>query len=809
MMLRGIVATLLCLVAAASADTGAWTGFRALGVAEGQLAVLEFVAVEGMREGGLVESVDVASGVASRCGVSVDCHCAELRKNNHRYGAFGSMGHLGDLWTIELTLVDAHTCTVEGTVFASESLSENEVAPRIAALARRLATPADSVAATATGTERTIDTTPAIVMTITRAQLQALQIRTLDDLLPFMPGYDVIDANWGGLVLNQGLPNTLLFLSNGISLVNGLNGFRSLGRDFRSSFTHVDRIEIVRGPGSVLWGQNAFLGVINMITEIPMRREPVLEAGLSAGTLNTQEAWVRGGQNRGLYRFTASVNAGRRIGPTSRLDDSPQASIGVPAPLPFGNAGVTHPAADTWLDVMVRIAVGKRIEASFQNLTSDIGFEISPSGPLLDEGAGGYWKKTHRLYGLELKQPLYDKPGASVNASVRGSRYEYYSDENFAIQPAWPDGPEPAMGGRDLRLGLRSLQGNDRPRTANQVELRVVHAYDQAIASKLTAGIGLLHMHTPASLATLAGISEEPSAITTSFGSKTFATLSAYAIEELVPVPWLVLSGGSRVQLDRPYASEDPWRFTAAFQGGAAINLGELGAKLVYSEGFRPPDAVQLFSTVGTMGNPDLRPETSRALAFEAHGTIESVLTLRAGADVTRVSDVIILDPIVGDPQFLYKPINQGQIDLLGAYAVAHLSLPLFDGRATYHIGALDETNPVGDGIPLARHTAALAAVWRPFADLSLFARGTFASPRRLRTVTADNAREPVKTLPTIRSAVGVSLADLYAGLDLELSVDNPLLLERDAPYRVDGTSAPLIERRRGTEVFATLRYDR
>jgi len=62
---------------------------------------------------------------------------------------------------------------------------------------------------------------------------------------------------------------------------------------------------------------------------------------------------------------------------------------------------------------------------------------------------------------------------------------------------------------------------------------------------------------------------------------------------------------------------------------------------------------------------------------------------------------------------------------------------------------------------------------------------------------------------PTARSALGVTVPDVFAGTDLELAIDNPLLLERDAPYRVDGTVTPLIERRQGTEIFATLRYDR
>jgi hypothetical protein len=220
-----------------------------------------------------------------------------------------------------------------------------------------------------------------------------------------------------------------------------------------------------------------------------------------------------------------------------------------------------------------------------------------------------------------------------------------------------------------------------------------------------------------------------------------------------------------------------------------------------------------VFSTVGTKGNPDLVPEYSRALAVELHARPIRDLVLRAGGDLTRVSDVIVLDPIVGDPDFAYTPINQGKIDIANAFVGAQLATgATLDAFGSYHLSGLRETDPLmppGEGIPIARHTAALGAVWRPLADLSVFVRGVYASPRRLRVNTAADPLARVKTQPTVRTTAGVSLADVLAGLDLELSIDNPLFLEHDAPYRVDGAIVPLVERRRGTEVFATLRYDR
>src|SRR5262249_19752878 len=280
------------------------------------------------------------------------------------------------------------------------------------------------------------------------------------------------------------------------------------------------------GPGAVVWGRNAFLGVVNVISEAPIRREPSVEAGVTIGSLDTEELWARASQNRGSYGFSASIDVGRRVGPVSEVPDSPQAVLGV-SPIPFGNGGTTAPRPDLWLDVMVRVAVAKRIEAIVQNHTSNVQFEISPRGPLLDPGQGGFWEKTHRLYALSATQPLYDTLCTHVALRGQASRYEFYSWENFAVQPLWPDGPAPADPTmQDFRLGLRSLQGNHHPRVANQLDVRLTSDYEGNFTSHFTGGVGVLDLRTPDSLATLTSIAQDPATQNVSFTKKTNESVS-------------------------------------------------------------------------------------------------------------------------------------------------------------------------------------------------------------------------------------------------------------------------------------------
>ncbi len=819
----------IVLAGTAHAEMAAWDGFQAIGVSEPQLATLSFVVQNALEETELVAGVLDDGTIAARCGLNVGCHCAHLRARRVRYGAFGSMGQLGDQWTIEMTLVDAHACSVASTAFLEESIRPDRVATRVAELARQLAVRPEEVASTATGggTSRPIDATPAIVTTFTRGQLRALDFRSLEDLLPYVPGFDVLQLNYGGIVLDQNLATTLLFLSDGVPLVNGLGSFRILGRDFRSSLSYVDRVEIVRGPGAVLWGQNAFMGVVNLISETPVRREAAVEAGVSVGTLETEEVWVRGEQNRGAYAFAAAVDIGRRVGPATYVEDTPYATVAVPMPLVFGNGGTTRPRADLWLDAHLRLAIERRVELTVQNLTSDVEFEISPRGALLEPGLGGRWSKTHRLYALRGEQPLFTDSGARLALRGTVSRYELYSWERFAIQPRWPAELEQPMGAaRDLSTGLTSVQGNDRPRAAHQADLRMVHEIapsgldgPRGLRNQLTVGLGALHMRTPASLATLTGIDEEPASHNVSFKAKHFLTLSSFVFDELSPVPWLALNAGARLQLDKPVDADvtpgappldrATWRLTARLQGGAAVRSGRFGAKLVYAEGFRPPDGVQRFSRVGTEGNPALVPEQSREVAALASVEMFDGLTVRVGGNLTRITKLILLDPTaVTDPIFAYKPVNRGEIDVASGYVEMQLTRRHLDVFGNWHVSDLRESDPLGEGIPIARYTAAAAAVWRPLTDLSLFVRGAVASSRRVQLQRADGVSRR-DTDWTVRTAVGLTLSDVIDKADLQLRIDNPLLREQELPYQVDGAITTTIELRRATELFAVLRWDR
>jgi iron complex outermembrane recepter protein len=78
-------------------------------------------------------------------------------------------------------------------------------------------------------------------------------------------------------------------------LVLGPTGFVTRPRDS----WNLDRIEILKGPASVLYGEGAVAGAVNLVTKRPLRGASGSEAFLSYGSFNTLRAGVGSGGTLG------------------------------------------------------------------------------------------------------------------------------------------------------------------------------------------------------------------------------------------------------------------------------------------------------------------------------------------------------------------------------------------------------------------------------------------------------------------------------------------------------------------------------
>lgn len=112
---------------------------------------------------------------------------------------------------------------------------------------------------------------PASVTIITADEVKKYGYRTLADILASAPGlYVSYDRDYSFLGVRGVNPgdynNRELLLVDGHRINNSLTDGAAIGTDFILDVDLIDRVEIVRGPGSSLYGNNAFFGVINVIT---------------------------------------------------------------------------------------------------------------------------------------------------------------------------------------------------------------------------------------------------------------------------------------------------------------------------------------------------------------------------------------------------------------------------------------------------------------------------------------------------------------------------------------------------------------
>jgi outer membrane receptor for ferrienterochelin and colicins len=132
----------------------------------------------------------------------------------------------------------------------------------------------EPVVTTASKSAETASTAPAISTTITAEDLRRYGMHSLDEAIDFLSlgvvtqnPLKAVDIGARGVLLPSDHGDHFLLLVNGHAINNGLFGGADYGHGLGIALEMVDHIEVVLGPGSVLYGSNAMLGVINVITK--------------------------------------------------------------------------------------------------------------------------------------------------------------------------------------------------------------------------------------------------------------------------------------------------------------------------------------------------------------------------------------------------------------------------------------------------------------------------------------------------------------------------------------------------------------
>jgi vitamin B12 transporter len=422
---------------------------------------------------------------------------------------------------------------------------------------------------TATRVPMRAEALPTPVTVLTAADLRERGVRTVADALRTVPGATLVQAGPRGgqtsLFLRGGQSGYVKVLVDGVP-VNDPGG----AIDLADLTTHqVDRIEVVRGPVSVLYGSDAIAGVVQIFT----RR------GLGAPS------------------FTLSTTGG--LG-ERRHDDGRYGTIDAAGTLTgaAGPVGFTVGGGRSWNDGLYPLNSDRRIDVINARVDWDghAGTEISATARFSDsdtgfptDGAGNLVDGNARLERRSLTAGV--EAGHRLSRSVV-ARLQLGLLERDQLAVDEPDGPADTVGVYASRLhgSIRRLGADARV----DVEL-------------------------PRTIASM-GIAIQDQRGTTSYASESeWGPYEAkaeferrnrgyYAQVLSEPVPGLNLTAGGRVDDNAVFGTFRTYRVGLSYGLGATRVRGALG------RAFREPTFPESFgSGFGDRGNPALVPERSRS----------------------------------------------------------------------------------------------------------------------------------------------------------------------------------------------------
>ncbi|MCC2604249.1 TonB-dependent receptor plug domain-containing protein [Planctobacterium marinum] len=183
----------------------------------------------------------------------------------------------------------------------------------------------------ATGTQQAIEKAPAVASVITAEQIRQSGARNLIDALKMVPGLNISRSsqamgpkfNFRGITSTYS-PQTLLML-NGVPTKSVVRGDNHIVWG-EYPINSISRIEIIRGPGSALYGADAFAGVINIITFSPEELQQA-EAGAGFGSDKTHNAWFKTGFSKGDLKTGMSVEFLESDGSDETIDYDAQSPL--------------------------------------------------------------------------------------------------------------------------------------------------------------------------------------------------------------------------------------------------------------------------------------------------------------------------------------------------------------------------------------------------------------------------------------------------------------------------------------------------
>lgn len=455
------------------------------------------------------------------------------------------------------------------------------------------------------GYQQPLSKAPAIATVITAADIKAMGATDIDDVLESVPGLHVgrNSHTYGPVYTFRGIYSQynqqVLMLQNGIPLTTAYMGNR--GNIWAGlPVENISRIEVIRGPGSALYGADAFAGVINIITKSADEIDET-RIGVRMGSFNTRDAWMQHGGEWNRVKVAAYLRVGDTGGfrETLRSDSMTVKQPGVS--LTPGPVNTMYDAIDGSLDLsydkwQLRFGVKER---------SNVGTYAGVSGAL---DPLGRHKSSRYNADLTWNDPELTK---NIGLKLQASYYDYMEQSRLRLLPP---------GATTVGTFADGMIGNP-DKWDRGIRLSEDTTWSGLAGHKLLTGVGYNFIELYK---------------TRSSANFTFTTVG----QNSVPVPvGAVVDNNQTEPFMLPHQRhvyfgyiQDEWSFardwtlTAGVRHDRYSDVGNttnprlaliweaahnLTAKLMFGQAFRAPSFIELYGINNPVvkGNPDLKPE--------------------------------------------------------------------------------------------------------------------------------------------------------------------------------------------------------
>lgn len=183
----------------------------------------------------------------------------------------------------------------------------------------------------ATGSSQLLSRAPSVATVITATDIQVMGATDLDEVMETIPGVhvarisQVYSPSYVFRGINLGANPQVLILINGIPATSVVTGNRGNGW-VGMPLEHVARIEVIRGPGSALYGADAAAGVINIITKSADEIDG-LTLGARVGSFNSHDSWGLYGGQWGPIKVAGYLRTGATQGAKSIIQADAQTGL--------------------------------------------------------------------------------------------------------------------------------------------------------------------------------------------------------------------------------------------------------------------------------------------------------------------------------------------------------------------------------------------------------------------------------------------------------------------------------------------------